>query len=69
MPTKGCGLITVAAAANFTAAAKEIKEGDTVKRTQRIASIKVGEKIVGRVVDALGKPIDGKGNIQGEEAY
>ncbi|MFL2638993.1 MAG: F0F1 ATP synthase subunit alpha [Flavobacteriaceae bacterium] len=45
---------------------KEIKEGDTVKRTQRIASIKVGEKIVGRVVDALGKPIDGKGNIQGE---
>ena len=30
MPTKGCGLITVAAAANFTAAAKEIKEGDNV---------------------------------------
>jgi len=44
---------------------KQIKEGDTVKRTQRIASINVGEKIVGRVVDALGKPIDGKGNIGG----
>tara|TARA_X000000368_G_scaffold370573_1_gene319830 strand:- start:8027 stop:9601 length:1575 start_codon:yes stop_codon:yes gene_type:complete len=45
---------------------KQIKEGDTVKRTQRIASINVGEKIVGRVVDALGKPIDGKGNIDGD---
>ena len=45
---------------------KEIKEGDTVKRTQRIASINVGEKIVGRVVKALGKPIDGKGNIEGK---
>ena len=45
---------------------KEISEGDTVKRTQRIASINVGEKIVGRVVNALGKPIDGKGNIEGE---
>ena len=45
---------------------KQIKEGDTVKRTQRIASINVGEKIVGRVVDALGKPIDGKGNIGGD---
>ena len=45
---------------------KEIKEGDTVKRTQRIASIKVGEKIVGRVVNTLGKPIDGKGNLEGK---
>jgi F-type H+-transporting ATPase subunit alpha len=45
---------------------KQIKEGDTVKRTQRIASINVGEKIVGRVVNALGKPIDGKGNIEGK---
>ena len=45
---------------------KEIKEGNTVKRTQRIASIKVGEEIVGRVVDALGKPIDGKGGIKGK---
>tara|TARA_B100000780_G_scaffold171122_1_gene119782 strand:- start:1583 stop:3157 length:1575 start_codon:yes stop_codon:yes gene_type:complete len=45
---------------------KEVSEGDTVKRTQRIASINVGEKIVGRVVNALGKPIDGKGNIEGK---
>ncbi|MGB6150473.1 MAG: F0F1 ATP synthase subunit alpha [Pricia sp.] len=45
---------------------KEIKEGATVKRTQRIASIKVGEGIVGRVVDTLGNPIDGKGPIAGE---
>ena len=45
---------------------KEIKEGDTVKRTQRIASINVGEKIVGRVVNTLGKPIDGKGNLEGK---
>ncbi|SDS39345.1 F0F1 ATP synthase subunit alpha [Gramella sp. MAR_2010_147] len=46
--------------------AKEIKEGSNVKRTQRIASIKVGEGIVGRVVDTLGAPIDGKGAIEGE---
>lgn len=45
---------------------KEIKEGATVKRTQRIASINVGEGIVGRVVNTLGEPIDGKGAIQGE---
>ena len=45
---------------------KQIKEGDTVKRTQRIASINVGEKIIGRVVNSLGKPIDGKGNIEGK---
>ena len=45
---------------------KEIKEGNTVKRTQRIASINVGEGIVGRVVDTLGTPIDGKGPIAGE---
>ncbi len=45
---------------------KEIGEGATVKRTQRIASIKVGEGIVGRVVDTLGNPIDGKGPISGE---
>ncbi len=45
---------------------KEIKEGATVKRTQRIASINVGEGIVGRVVDTLGNPIDGKGPITGE---
>ena len=45
---------------------KEVKEGDTVKRTQRIASINVGENVVGRVLNTLGKPIDGKGPIQGE---
>jgi F-type H+-transporting ATPase subunit alpha len=45
---------------------KEIKEGTTVKRTQRIASINVGEGIVGRVVDTLGNPIDGKGPIAGK---
>jgi len=45
---------------------KELKEGDTVKRTQRIASIKVGEGIVGRVVNTLGIPIDGKGSVKGE---
>ena len=45
---------------------KEIKEGNTVKRTKKIASINVGEGIVGRVVDTLGIPIDGKGSIQGE---
>ena len=45
---------------------KEIKEGNTVKRTQRIASINVGEGIVGRVVNTLGTPIDGKGPIAGE---
>jgi len=45
---------------------RQIKEGDTVKRTQRIASIKVGEGIVGRVVNTLGIPIDGKGPIAGE---
>jgi F-type H+-transporting ATPase subunit alpha len=43
-----------------------IKEGSTVKRTQRIASLKVGEQIVGRVVNTLGEPIDGKGPIGGE---
>src|SRR5690554_3409026 len=43
-----------------------IKEGDTVRRTQRIASINVGEGIVGRVVNTLGQPIDGKGPITGE---
>lgn len=43
-----------------------IKEGDTVKRTKRIASVNVGEGMVGRVVDSLGEPIDGKGPIQGK---
>ncbi len=42
-----------------------IYEGSTAKRTQRIASLKVGEEIVGRVVNTLGQPIDGKGAIGG----
>jgi F-type H+-transporting ATPase subunit alpha len=44
----------------------DIKEGDVVKRTGKIGSIKVGEGMLGRVVDSLGKPIDGKGPISGE---
>ncbi|HTN19432.1 MAG TPA: F0F1 ATP synthase subunit alpha [Pelobium sp.] len=47
-------------------ASDEIKEGDTIKRTKRIASIKVGEGMLGRVVNTLGEPIDGKGPITGE---
>ena len=43
-----------------------IKEGDTVKRTGRIASIDVSEGMIGRVIDPLGNPIDGKGEILGE---
>jgi len=42
---------------------KEIKEGDTVKRTGRIISVPVGDEMLGRVVNALGQPIDGKGPI------
>ena len=45
---------------------KNIKEGSTVKRTERIASLQVGEGIVGRVVNTLGFPIDGKGPVQGK---
>ncbi len=45
---------------------KAIKEGDRVKRTGQIASIKVGEGVVGRVINTLGDPIDGKGPISGE---
>ena len=45
---------------------KGIKEGDTVRRTKQIASIKVGEGMLGRVVDTMGNPIDGKGPIKGE---
>ena len=43
-----------------------LKEGDNVKRTNRIASINVGEGMLGRVVDTLGNPIDGKGPIEGD---
>ncbi len=46
--------------------ADDIKEGDTIKRTKRIASIRVGEGLLGRVVNTLGQPIDGKGPITGE---
>ncbi len=44
----------------------DIKEGDKVKRTNKIASIKVGHGMLGRVVNALGEPIDGKGPITGD---
>ncbi len=44
---------------------KKIKEGDSVKRTKRIASIKVNENLLGRVINTLGEPIDGKGAIVG----
>jgi F-type H+/Na+-transporting ATPase subunit alpha len=44
-----------------------IKEGDTVKRTGRIAEVPVGKELVGRVVDALGEPIDGRGPIDAKE--
>ena len=46
---------------------KLIKEGDIVKRTNRIAQVPVGEALVGRVVNALGEPIDGKGPISAKE--
>ena len=44
-----------------------IKEGDEAKRTRRILEVPVGERLVGRVVDALGRPLDGKGPIQATE--
>jgi len=43
-----------------------IKEGDTVKRTGRVVSVPVGKNLIGRVVNALGEPIDGKGTIEAE---
>ena len=46
---------------------KKIKEGDIVKRTGRIISVPVGDEMLGRVVDALGQPIDGKGPIQSKQ--
>ena len=45
-----------------------IKEGDTVKRTETIASVPVGEALIGRIVDALGVPIDGKAPIEAKES-
>ncbi|HKA15356.1 MAG TPA: F0F1 ATP synthase subunit alpha [Myxococcota bacterium] len=47
--------------------ATHVKEGDLVRRTSRIIEVPVGEALVGRVVDALGNPIDGKGEIQAKE--
>jgi len=44
----------------------QIREGDTVKRTNRIMSVPVGEAMIGRVVDPLGQPLDGKGPVQTE---
>jgi len=46
---------------------QDIKEGDVVKRTKKIASIQVGEGLLGRVVNTMGEPIDGKGPIKGEQ--
>src|SRR5213592_4044542 len=46
---------------------RDIKEGDTVKRTGAIVDVPVGPGLLGRVVDALGNPIDGKGSIQTTE--
>src|SRR5919107_2944160 len=48
---------------------REIKEGDPVKRTGRIISVPVGDAMLGRVVNALGQPIDGKGPIQTEQFF
>ncbi|MEE8475862.1 MAG: F0F1 ATP synthase subunit alpha, partial [Myxococcota bacterium] len=47
--------------------ANHVREGDVVRRTGRIIEVPVGEALVGRVVDALGSPIDGKGPIEGAE--
>src|SRR5690349_12843210 len=55
--------VGVAIMGDFT----EIREGDTVKRTQTIASVPVGKGLLGRVVNALGEPMDGKGPIQATE--
>lgn len=46
---------------------QKVKEGDMVKRTDQIVSVPVGKELLGRVVDALGEPIDGKGSIKAKE--
>ena len=46
----------------------DIKEGDTVKRTGAIVEVPIGKELLGRVVDALGNPIDGKGPINSSES-
>lgn len=48
------------------AESNSINEGDVVKRTKRIASVKVGENLVGRVINTIGEPVDGKGPIEGD---
>ncbi|MCB2008366.1 MAG: F0F1 ATP synthase subunit alpha, partial [Rhodoferax sp.] len=48
---------------------QKISEGDTVRRTGTIASTLVGESLIGRVVDALGQPVDGRGPIENAESY
>src|SRR3989338_8019385 len=69
-PSAGKGAATIGVALNLEEDAvgaiilgdyKHIKEGDTVKRTGRILSIPVGEGLIGRVVNAIGSAIDGKG--------
>jgi len=47
-------------------ASETVREGDTVKRTKQIASIDVGEGVLGRVINTIGEPIDGKGPIEGD---
>ena len=46
---------------------KNIKEGDVVKRTKKILEVPIGKSLLGRVVDGLGNPIDGKGDIKSKE--
>jgi F-type H+-transporting ATPase subunit alpha len=48
---------------------KLIKEGDIVKRTGAIVDVPIGAELLGRVVDALGNPIDGKGSLAGAKRY
>jgi len=47
-------------------ASRDIKEGDIIRRTRKIASIDVGEGMIGRVINSIGEPIDGKGPIEGK---
>lgn len=48
---------------------KEIREGDTVKRTGEVMSIPVGDEMLGRVINSIGQPVDGKGEIKTEKNY
>src|SRR5579862_9051204 len=48
---------------------EKIREGDEVRRTGKIMSVPVGEALIGRVVDALGRPIDGKGPIATDKTF